>query len=309
MDEHAENDTMTPRPAIFLDRDDTVNVNADLPEAAWEGVKWGDLLKPEFAILMEGAREALIALKRAGYALVVITNQGGLARGGGTTRCVESVNDALRRALNESSSGVFGEQLIDGWYFAPHHAEGVVPPYDCDHEWRKPHGGMIRAACEELGLDASKSWMIGDKQRDLDAGIDAGVPKEHTIQVGPSGTHADLSAAAEDILTEPEGSGSSVDAHPKIDPGTRVVLHSTDEAFIPMADQRTREMVEAVARGIAERTGIVIHELSIDERQIEVVIGVHKLAALAFMAQLRRDTNRWHERQFGVPLWSIGRDW
>ena len=309
MDEHAENDTMTPRPAIFLDRDDTVNVNADLPEAAWEGVKWGDLLKPEYAILMEGAREALIALKRAGYALVVITNQGGLARGGGTTRCVESVNDALRRALNDSSSGVFGEQLIDAWYFAPHHAEGVVPPYDCDHEWRKPHGGMIRAACEELGLDPSKSWMIGDKQRDLDAGIDAGVPKEHTIQVGPSGTHADLSAAAEEILTEPEGSGSSVDAHPKIDPGTRVVLHSTDEAFIPMADQRTREMVEAVARGIAERTGIVIHELSINERQIEVVIGVHKLAALAFMAQLRRDTNRWHERQFGVPLWSIGRDW
>jgi D-glycero-D-manno-heptose 1,7-bisphosphate phosphatase len=309
MEEHTEQNALGLRPAIFLDRDDTVNVNADLPEAAWEGVKWGDLLKPEFAILMDGVREALIALKQAGYVLVVITNQGGLARGGGTTRCVEAVNDALRRALNDSSSGVFGEQLIDGWYFAPHHAEGCVPPYDCDHTWRKPHGGMIRAACEELGLDANRSWMIGDKQRDLDAGIDAGVPKEHTIQVGPSGTHSDLSAAAEEILTEPEGSGSSVDAHPKIIPGTRVVLHSTDETFIPMADQRTREMVEAVARGIAERTGVVIHELNIDERQIEVVIGVHKLAALAFMAQLRRDTNRWHERQFGVALWSIGRDW
>ena len=300
------------RAAIFLDRDDTVNVNADLPDAAWEGVKWGDLLKPEFVVLMEGAREALIALKRAGYVLVVITNQGGLARGGGTTRDVEAVNDAMRRALastEDSMDGVFGERLIDGWYFAPHHAEGHVSPYDCDHPWRKPHGGMIRAACAELGLDASKSWMIGDKQRDLDAGMDAGVPKSHTIQIGPGHEHESLLSAAEEILTEPEGSGSRVEAHAEIAPGTRVMLHSTDEAFVPMAEDRTREMVEAVARGIAERTGIAIHELLIDEKQIEVVIGVHKLAALAFMAQLRRDTNSWHERHFGVPLWSIGQDW
>jgi D-glycero-D-manno-heptose 1,7-bisphosphate phosphatase len=311
MDGKARSKTIPHRAAIFLDRDDTVNVNAKLPEAAWDGVKWGDLLKPEYAILMEGAREALIALKQAGYVLVVITNQGGLARGGGTTRDVESVNDELRRKLNEDGDGVFtlGGQLIDGWYYAPHHAEGHVEPYDCDHAWRKPNGGMIRAACEELGLDASRSWMIGDKQRDLDAGIDAGVPEKHTIQVGPHGTHADLMAAAEEILTEPEGSGVEVDAHPKIVPGTRVALKSTDESFVPMADARTREMVEAVARGIAERTGIVIHELSCDEKMIEVVIGVHRLGSLAFMAQLRRDTNRWHERQFGTALWSVGRDW
>ena len=301
------------RAAVFLDRDDTINVNAALPEGAWEGVKWGDLLKPEFAVLMPGVKEALVALKQAGFVLVVITNQGGLARGGGTTRDVEAVNDALRDKLNEGGGGVFtlggGEQLIDGWYYAPHHAEGCVEPYDADHDWRKPHGGMIRAACAELGLDASKSWMIGDKQRDLDAGMDAGVPEGHTIQIGADGTHVDLMAAAEEILTEPEGSGGEVDVHPKIVPGTRVVLKSTDEAFVPMADLRTREMVEAVARGIAERTGVVIHELSCDEKKIEVVIGVHRLGALAFMAQLRRDTNRWHERQFGTALWSMGKDW
>lgn len=302
-----------PRPAIFLDRDDTINVNAELPEGAWEGVKWGDLLKPEYAVLMDGVREALVALKSAGYVLVVITNQGGLARGGGTTRCVEAVNDALRDKINGGGGGVFtlggGEQVVDGWYFAPHHAEGSVEPYNCDHPWRKPHGGMIKAACEELGLDASKSWMIGDKQRDLDAGMDAGVPEKHTIHVGPNGTHADLMAAAEEILTEPAGSGSEVDVHPEIVPGTRVMLKSTDANFVPMADDQTREMVEAVARGIAERTGIEIHELAIDSKRISVVIGVHRLGALAFMAQLRRDTNRWHERNFGVPLWSIGRDW
>ncbi len=297
------------RSAIFLDRDDTINVNAELPAGAWEGVKEGDLLNPEFAILMDGVREALVALKNAGYVLVVITNQGGLARGGGTTRCVEAVNDALREAINGKGCGVFGEQVVEGWYFAPHHAEGCVEPYDCDHPWRKPHGGMIKAACEELGLDASTSWMVGDKQRDLDAGMDAGVPAKHTIHVGPNGTHADLMAAAEEILTEPAGSGSEVDSVPEIEPGTRVMLKSTDANFVPMADDRTREMVEAVARGIAERTGIVIHELSIDSKRISVVIGVHRLGALAFMAQLRRDTNRWHERNFGTALWSIGRDW
>ncbi len=297
------------RAAVFLDRDDTINVNEALPEGAWEGVKWGDLLKPEYAVLMDGVKEALVALKQAGFVLVVITNQGGLARGGGTTRHVEAVNDALRRLLNESGESVFGEQLIDAWYYAPHHGEGCVEPYCCDHPWRKPHGGMIRAACEELGLDASRSWMVGDKQRDLDAGMDAGVPEKHTIQIGPSGTHTDLLAAAEEILTEPEGSGSEVDTHPKIVPGTRVALTSTDAGFVPMADERTREMVEAVARGIAERTGIVIHSLSCDKNMIEVVIGVHRLGALAFMAQLRRDTNRWHERQFGTALWSMSREW
>ncbi len=297
------------RAAVFLDRDDTINVNADLPEGAWEGVKWGDLLKPEFAVLMPGVKEALVALKQAGFVLVVITNQGGLARGGGTSRDVEAVNDALRRKLNESGEGVFSEQLIDGWYFAPHHCEGCVEPYCCDHPWRKPHGGMIRAACDELGLDPAKSWMVGDKQRDLDAGMDAGIAQEHTIQVGPNGTHADLMAAAEEILTEPEGSGGEVASDPKIAAGTRVVLKSTDDAFVPMADGRTREMVEAVARGIAERTGVVIHELSCDEKKIEVVIGVHRLGALAFMAQLRRDTNRWHERQFGTALWSVNKEW
>ena len=58
--------TNPPRPAIFLDRDDTINRNADLPDGAWEGVKWGDLVKPEYALLVPGAREALIALKDAG---------------------------------------------------------------------------------------------------------------------------------------------------------------------------------------------------------------------------------------------------
>jgi len=307
-DQKSESGTQL-RPAIFLDRDDTVNVNAELPDGAWEGVKWGDLLKPEYAILMDGVREALVALAQAGFVLVVITNQGGLARGGGTTRDVEAVNDALRKAINSPDGAVYGEQLVEGWYFAPHHSEGHVEPYNQDHPWRKPHGGMIVAACQELGLDVARSWMIGDKQRDLDAGIDAGVPPKHTIQVGPHGTHENLLAAAEEILTEPEGSGSEVTPHPELSPGTRVTLRSPDASFVPMADDRTREMVEAVARGIAERTGITIHDLTCTPEMIEIVIGVHRLGALAFMAQLRRDTNRWHERQFGTALWSLSRDW
>ncbi|MEZ6165500.1 MAG: HAD-IIIA family hydrolase [Phycisphaerales bacterium] len=172
----------TPRPAIFLDRDDTINRNADLPQDAWSGVRWGDLLKPEYALLVPGVREALIALKDAGYALVVITNQGGVARAGGTMRDVDACNDRMRQLLAQSEHDdervLFDEPLIDCWYSCPFHPKtGVLTHLAVEHEWRKPHCGMITTACAELNLDPARSWMVGDKQRDLDAAIAAGVPE------------------------------------------------------------------------------------------------------------------------------------
>lgn len=296
------------RAAVFLDRDDTINRNADLPSEAWDGVKKGDLLKPEFAILVPGAREAIVALRSAGYAIVVITNQGGLARGGGTTRDVEAVNDELRSLVNGTEPGVdpvFGKQLIDGFYFAPHHPGGVVTHYCDDHGWRKPNGGMIRAACAELDLDPERSWMIGDKLRDIEAGMDAGIARSRSILIDPKGDAPDLARAAEMVLGSIPG-GKSVEVDdPKVSPASRVTLRAVDPGFVPMRDSRTREMVEVIARGISERTGIVLHELDVDEERVEALIGTHRLAALAFMAELRRDTNRWHERQYGTPLWDL----
>ncbi len=293
------------RPAIFLDRDDTINRNADLPDEAWAGVKWGDLLKPEFALLIPGVPDALIALKDAGYALVVITNQGGVARAGGTMREVDRCNDRLRNLIHHPAGdlhpddelSLFDDQLIDAWYSCPFHPEtGVVTHLAVEHEWRKPHPGMIVAACKELSLDPARSWMVGDKQRDLDAAIAAGVPASQTIRIAHDSPVADLAHAARLILNieEPQ---SSQPEH------STVTLNPIDPYAHPLADEKIRRTVEAVAKSIAERTGIKLIELDTSDTFIRATLATHKLAALAFMAQLRRDTNRWHRSHTGKDLW------
>ncbi len=303
------NHTSTPRPAIFLDRDDTINRNADLPDAAWEGVKWGDMLKPEFALLVPGAREALIALKDAGYALVVITNQGGVARAHGTMRDVDACNDRLRMLLNEldyeDERVLFDEPLIDCWYSCPFHPQtGVVTHLAVEHEWRKPHPGMILAACAELNLDPSRSWMVGDKQRDLDAAIAAGVPESQTIRVAHDSPVADLAHAARLILELEE------DPHPdQLDhPTSSATLHPIDPLAHPLSDDKIRRTVESTANAIAERTGIRLIELDTTDTAVTATLATHKLGALAFMAELRRATNRWHRAHTGQDLWPSAND-
>lgn len=299
-----------PRPAIFLDRDDTVNRNADLPGAAWAGVKWGDLLKPEFALLVDGARDALIALKDAGYVLVIITNQGGVARAGGTMRDVDACNDRMRTDLHQSNHNhdeysLFDDQLIDAWYSCPFHPEtGVLTHLAVEHEWRKPHPGMIVAACKELNLDPARSWMVGDKQRDLDAAIAGSVPASQTIRVAHDSPIVDLAHAARLILDIDE-----VNPSDQADAITSTVtLHPIDPYAHPLADERIRRTVEAVAMSIAERTGIKLIEIDTTDTEIRATLAIHKLGALAFMAQLRNDTNRWHRSHTGKNLWPSAND-
>ncbi|MCA9276407.1 MAG: HAD-IIIA family hydrolase [Phycisphaerales bacterium] len=296
----------TPRPAIFLDRDDTINRNADLPQDAWEGVRWGDLLKPEFALLVPGVREALIALKDAGYALVVITNQGGVARAGGTMRDVDACNDRMRQLLAHSEHDdervLFDEPLIDCWYSCPFHPKtGVLTHLAVEHEWRKPHCGMITTACAELNIDPARSWMVGDKQRDLDAAIAAGVPESQTIRVAHDSPVRDLAHAARLIL--------ELEEDPKPDaPVSSATLHPIDPYAHPLSDDRVRRTVESAASAIAERTGIKLIELDTTDSAVTATLATHKLGALAFMAELRRTTNRWHRAHTGKDLWPSAND-
>lgn len=298
--------TTPPRPAIFLDRDDTINRNADLPDGAWEGVRWGDMLKPEFALLVPGAREALIALKDAGYALIVITNQGGVARAGGTMRDVDACNDRLRMHLRQAEHDdervLFDEPLIECWYSCPFHPEtGVVTHLNVEHEWRKPHCGMVTAACKELNLDPARSWMVGDKQRDLDAAIAAGVPESQTIRVAHDSPVADLAHAARLIL--------ELDEEPHHDePISSASLSPIDPYAHPLSDDKVRRTVESAANALAERTGIKLIEIDTTDAQVTVTLGTHKLGALAFMAELRRSTNRWHRSHTGIDLWPSAND-
>ncbi len=147
-----------PRPAVFLDRDDTLIRTTGLAPD-------GDLGDPGLVELLPGAQEACVLLSGAGLFLGVITNQGGVARGKYTTHDVERVH----ARLNELLGG-----LIDEFRYCPFHPKGTVPEFTREHAWRKPQPGMILDMAERRGLDLASSWVIGDAPRDCIAGRGAG---------------------------------------------------------------------------------------------------------------------------------------
>lgn len=169
------------RPAVFLDRDDTLIENASLPPASWAGGRAGDLCDPAFVRPMAGAVEACRVLRAAGLCLVVVSNQGLVARGNGTMEQVGATNAALRRVFVDGQ----GRGLLGAVYVCPYHPHGRIPEYAREHPWRKPAPGMILAAAAALGLDLDRSWVVGDKERDLEAGRRAGVAVGRLLLVGP----------------------------------------------------------------------------------------------------------------------------
>lgn len=132
------------RPAVFVDRDGTLVAERDY------------LSEPEGVSLVEGAIEALALLREAGYALVVVTNQSGIARGLYTLDDYRRVAARLDEMLREA--GV----PVDATYYCPHH-----PDYTGPCECRKPGAGMYERAAGELGLDLKSSWYVGDKVTDV----------------------------------------------------------------------------------------------------------------------------------------------
>lgn len=178
------------RPAVFLDRDDTLIACNELPPPPPPGAR-GDLVDPALVRLLPGVAEGLGLLKRAGFALVVVSNQGSVARGAATVQIVQAVNErveaVLRRELGRELSKKLGPslgQVIDAFYFCPFHPKGNVPEYTREHPWRKPNPGMILAAAADLQLDLSRSWMIGDAERDIEAAVNAGIDRSRTARVG-----------------------------------------------------------------------------------------------------------------------------
>src|SRR5436190_5075869 len=142
---------MTPRPAVFLDRDDTLIEARSLPPPPPPAAP-GDVCDPGQVRLLPGVREACGRLRRAGFVLVVVSNQGVVARGGATLARIEEVGARLRQLLPE----------LDAVYICPYHPKGIVPEFTREHPWRKPAPGMIRAAAAEHHIDLARSWMVGD---------------------------------------------------------------------------------------------------------------------------------------------------
>lgn len=176
-------------PAVFFDRDDTLIRCNDLPPAPPPAAP-GDLVDPALVELLPGARDACSALHAAGFTLVIVSNQGSVARGAATLATVERVNARVRELL---------APFLTAFYFCPFHPKGQAGSiFTRAHPWQKPGLGMIQAACTELGIDAARSWLVGDAQRDIDAGIAAGLLPERCLRVGPE--HLTLAEATERIL-------------------------------------------------------------------------------------------------------------
>lgn len=147
-----------PRPAAFLDRDGVINVDD------------GYVVRPEALRLVEGAPEAIRRLNAAGYLVVVVTNQSGVARGYFTEADVERFHAHLRAVLADDGA------RIDAIYVAPHHPDAVIAAYRADHPDRKPRPGMILRAIADLDIDGAASFLVGDKPSDIAAAAAAGIP-------------------------------------------------------------------------------------------------------------------------------------
>lgn len=139
--------------AVFIDRDGVINSNEGR-YYIWE--------KSDLEI-NPGVPETLRALKERGYKLIVITNQGGISRGQYSREDVEALHQHLNSLLSKEGAAV------DEFYYCPHHND--LENCLC----RKPQPLMILKAMARFNIDPRKSWMVGDSQRDVDAGKAAGL--------------------------------------------------------------------------------------------------------------------------------------
>ena len=144
------------RRAVFLDRDGTVNVEVHY------------LSQPEQLELLPTVAETIASLNANDIAVVVITNQAGIARGYFPEARLGPIHERLRQLLAEHGA------TVDGIYYCPHHPTAGLGKYHTNCDCRKPMPGMLNTAAKELSLDLSQSLMIGDRESDLEAGAKAG---------------------------------------------------------------------------------------------------------------------------------------
>ena len=147
---------VTSRPAVFLDRDGTL-----IEEA-------GYLDRLERLIFYPFSVDAVRLLNRTNLAVVVVTNQAGVARGIFHESFVADAHRHVRETLAR------GGAKVDGFYYCPHHPEASIEAYRIACDCRKPQPGLLRRAARELQLDLSRSFVIGDRWHDLQAGAAVG---------------------------------------------------------------------------------------------------------------------------------------
>lgn len=174
----------TGRKVAFLDRDGVINLDRAYVH------KWEEF---EF---VPGAVDAMRRLREAGYALVVVTNQSGLARGMYSEAQYQALTVAMCAALTQAGADV------EAVYHCPHHPKGQVAELAVECDCRKPAPGMILRAAQELGVSLADSFLVGDKPSDIEAARAAGVGRAYIVQSDnseSSGEHAQADASFKDL--------------------------------------------------------------------------------------------------------------
>ncbi len=181
-------------PAVFLDRDGVINKDE------------GYVSQIDDFEFIEGSIEGMQLLKQHGYLLVVITNQSGIARGYYSEDDFMTLTEWMDWSL--ADRGVD----LDGIYYCPHHPEKGIGDYKQDCTCRKPNTGMLDSAAAELDIDFSKSFLVGDKLSDIQAGQKSKLKANYLVSTGKvlcekgakeaDGVFKDLLSAAKSIIND-----------------------------------------------------------------------------------------------------------
>ena len=145
------------KPAAFLDRDGVLNIDKEYVHRA-DQLEW-----------IDGVPEAIRLLNDAGYLVIVVTNQSGVARGFYDEAAIGTLHAHMRDYLAARGA------RIDAFYYCPHHPDGKVAAYTMHCDCRKPGTGMFEQAARDWRIDRSKSFMIGDKDIDVEAATAFGI--------------------------------------------------------------------------------------------------------------------------------------
>ena len=180
--------------AVFLDRDGTINVERDY------------LFRCEDFEFISGVPQAIKKLNDAGFLVIVVTNQSGVARGYYSEADVTLLHGFVKQQLTQKGAH------IDGFYYCPHHPDKGDDPYRKHCRCRKGQPGMLLDASRDFKIDLTQSFIVGDKLADVEAGLAVGsVPilvltghgEQERAKI-PVGTQvcADLLSAVEVICSE-----------------------------------------------------------------------------------------------------------